>query len=91
MNNTREALMKRIQQQAFVAHECVLYLDCHPNNRRALEKHSEAVKALNEAVERYEGMYGPLTANSVNANQNAGWSWVYGKWPWQNYEDGKEN
>lgn len=90
MNNTREALMRKIQMYAFTAHECVLYLDCHPNNRQALSKHKRAVEAMNEAVARYEEMYGPLTANSVNANHNAGWNWVKGKWPWQNYGDEKE-
>lgn len=87
MNKNRESLMRKIQMYAFTAHECVLYLDCHPNNRKALEKHKNAVKSLNEAVAEYEEMYGPLTANASGGN--GGWSWVHGKWPWQNY-DGKD-
>ncbi len=83
-NNKRESLMKRIQMYAFTAHECTLYLDCHPNNRKAMEKHSMAVKKMNEAVAQYEEMYGPLTANSATTDgKYAGWSWVTGKWPWQ--------
>ena len=35
----------------FTAHECALYLDCHPDNRQALERHARAIKAMNEAVE----------------------------------------
>lgn len=89
MNKTRESLMKKIQMYAFTAHECGLYLDCHPNNRQALKKHAEAVKMMNEAVAQYEGMYGPLTANAA-MNEN-GWTWVQGKWPWQNYEAKEEN
>lgn len=84
-SKTRENLMRKVQMYAFVAHECALYLDCHPNNRKALEKHSEAVKALNNAVEEYENMYGPLTANS--AKGKGGWSWIAGKWPWQNGDE----
>lgn len=87
MNNKRESLMKKIQMYAFVAHECTLYLDGHPNNRKALEKHANAVKMMNEAVAQYEEMYGPLTANSSAANQKGGWAWVSGKWPWQVKED----
>lgn len=88
MNRKQEDLLKKVQTYAFAAHECALYLDCHPQNRKALEKHEKAVKELNKAVEEYENMYGPLTANA--AKGNGGWSWVAGKWPWQNYE-GKED
>lgn len=82
--NSRSNLMHKIQMYAFTAHECALYLDCHPNNRNALKKHSEAVKMLNEAVETYEGLYGPLTAKAATGEN--GWSWVKGTWPWQNYD-----
>lgn len=89
MNNNRESLLRRVQMYAFAAHECALYLNCHPNNRKALEKHAAAVKSLDEAVKQYEGMYGPLTAKSAGGQS---WNWVKGRWPWQNYEpDGKEN
>ena len=85
MNNRRESLMRRIQMYAFAAHECALYLDCHPNNRKALEKHAHAVKEMNEAVAQYEGLYGPLTERSAGVGDY--WNWVKGKWPWQNQED----
>lgn len=84
MNNKRESLMHRIQMYCFTAHECALYLDCHPENRKAMEKHAQAVKKMNEAVAQYEEMYGPLTANSATMDgKKAGWSWVSGNWPWQ--------
>ncbi len=85
----RESLMRKIQMYAFTAHECVLYLDCHPNNKKALEKHKKAVSALNEAVANYESVYGPLTANASH-NEN-GFDWVNGTWPWQNYQPKEEN
>lgn len=82
--NTRESLMRQIQMYAFTAHECALYLDCHPQNRAALQKHHEAVRKMNEAVETYEGLYGPLTTKSALSEN--GWGWVKGKWPWQNQD-----
>ena len=85
MNKSRENLMRKVQMYAFVAHECALYLDGHPQNTKALAKHSEAVKALNDAVTEYENMYGPLTANASMGN--GGWAWVIGPWPWQNYDE----
>lgn len=80
----RETLMHKIQMYAFTAHECALYLDCHPNNKQALEKHRKAVEMMRDAVEQYEGMYGPLTANSAGGKD---WNWINGAWPWQNKED----
>ncbi len=83
----RETLMNKVQAYSFVAHECALYLDCHPNNRKALEKHSRAVKMLGEATAEYENMYGPLTSNSPVNTQNGGWRWVSGAWPWQSIDE----
>lgn len=80
--------MRKIQMYAFTAHECALYLDCHPDNKKALEKHSAAVKSMNEAVAQYEELYGPLTADAATKDsRNAGWGWIYGKWPWQGEEE----
>jgi len=79
----RENLMNKIQMYAFAAHECGLYLDCHPENRKALAKHAEYVKKMKDAVAEYEGLYGPLTAKNAGGND---WNWVKGKWPWQNME-----
>ena len=84
-NNRRESLMRKIQMYAFTAHECALYLDCHPDNQQALNKHARAVKSMKEAVEQYEGLYGPLTKESAGGGDY--WNWVKGKWPWQNQED----
>ena len=66
MNNNRDSLLKEVQMYGFAAHECNLYLDCHPDNRKALLKHAEMVKKYNEAVAKYESIYGPLTANAAN-------------------------
>lgn len=87
-DNKRQTLMHKIQAYAFTAHECTLYLDCHPNNRKALEMHNKAVKMMNDAVNQYEEMYGPLTADSAG-KRNGGWDWTNGKWPWQNEEENR--
>ena len=33
MNKNQENLLRKVQMYAFAAHECVLYLDCHPQKR----------------------------------------------------------
>ena len=84
MDRRRESLMKKIQEQAFVAHECVLYLDCHPNNKKALRRHAEAVKAMKDYTKQYEGLYGPLRAEDAGGSESSdSWNWTKGKWPWQ--------
>ena len=72
-------------RSAFAAHECVLYLDGHPENKKALEYHRRAVEALNGYTAEYERLYGALTANAQT--ENAGWGWVRSPWPWQNTEE----
>ena len=84
--NDRESLMRKIQMYCFTAHECALYLDGHPNNRQALSKYRKAIEQKNEAVKRYEGLYGPITVENAGGG-NVGWNWVVGQWPWQNKED----
>ncbi len=81
--NSREALLRKIQEACFVAHECALYLDCHPNCRKALEKRETALKKEKEATAQYEALYGPLTVTSAGKN---GWNWINGPWPWQREE-----
>ncbi len=83
-DNRKETLMRKIQAYGFTAHECALYLDCHPNNKQALSRYSKAIKEMNEAVAQYEGLYGPIT---VQAAGGQSWNWVKGAWPWQNKED----
>ena len=52
-DNRKETLMRKIQMYAFTAHECALYLDCHPDNKQALAKHARAVKEMNEATKAF--------------------------------------
>ena len=83
-DNRKETLMRKIQMYGFTAHECALYLDCHPDNKQALAKHESAIKEMKAAVAQYESLYGPLTTENAGGNY---WNWVKGAWPWQNKED----
>lgn len=79
--NEKEKLIRKIQESAFVAHECALYLDNHPKNKLALARHKKASEALFEYRAEYEKLYGSLseyTAEDLNR-----WNWASGSWPWQ--------
>ncbi|MBP5155202.1 MAG: spore coat protein CotJB [Clostridia bacterium] len=82
----KDALMRRIQEACFAAHECALYLDGHPGSRRALSMHAAFTKTANELKAQYESRFGPLTADSAS-RRGDGWTWIRGAWPWQNTEE----
>lgn len=79
--NDKEKLTRKIQESAFVAHECALYLDNHPGNRAALSRQKKAAKALSEYRAEYEERFGSLSEYAVSDGNR--WNWTSGSWPWQ--------
>jgi len=78
-NETREKLLRKIMEYKFYVNDLTLYLDTHPNDRKALALHNEYVEKLNEVTKEFEKMYGPLTVETVMEN----WEWARDLWPWQ--------
>ena len=78
-NLDKETLLKNIMSLDFSINDLSLYLDTHPDDRNALDKHSEYVKKYNELVSIYESKFGPLT---LYTEQNT-WEWIDGLWPWE--------
>ena len=76
---TREELLKKIMECKFAVNDLALYLDTHPNDRRALQMHNKYVEELKEAMKEYENRFGPLTFET----QMDRWQWVEDKWPWE--------
>ena len=85
----KNELMRRIRQACFAAHECTLYLDGHPYNRKAMELHDKYVSEAKDLTAQYESRFGPLTSGAKLAPQTAGegWVWATNDWPWQNREE----
>ena len=77
----KKKLMKLIQQYSFAVTEAVLYLDTHPNSRKALKFREKYAKMRADAVELYEKKYGPLTMYAENCEYD--WKWVNEPWPWE--------
>ena len=73
-NNEREALLYQIMQYKFSLIELNLYLDTNPSDRNAIELYNKCKK--------YENMYGPLTLDSNDLNENR-WEWINSPWPWE--------
>lgn len=78
---SRSRLMRKVQQHGFAMLEAGLYLDGHPNCRRALEYFARQRELYLKYADEYETKYGALTMTS-EANINA-WNWAQGPWPWE--------
>ena len=75
----REELMKKIKALDFSIIELGLYLDTHPNDRRALCLHREYANEVKDLKDKYQRKYGPLTIN-YPCNK---WRWIEEPWPWE--------
>ncbi len=79
--NNKAMLMKKIKQLDFTLKELNLYLDTHPNCRRALAMFQK-YKALREsAVNDYVRNYGPITPEQSDNTQH--WDWIDSPFPWE--------
>lgn len=83
MNNVTayETALQQIRETGFALHELVLYLDTHPDNRKALSLYKTYKKKLDELCTAFEKNHGPLTSFGVHGDR---WTWTEHPWPWQN-------
>lgn len=80
MNNCEQKkLFREIQIYSFAVLECALYLDGHPDNKRAMEFYKKYNAKLTELNKKYEKNYGPLT---IFGNEECTWTWTESAWPW---------
>lgn len=84
---TKSALMNKIQKLSFAMCETQLFLDTHPNCRRALEYFHELTDTLAATRLEYQNRFGPITADEVVGDK---WTWVMSPWPWHNDNDMRE-
>ena len=79
--NERKMLMIKIKQYDFALRELNLYLDTHPNCRRALALFDKYRSLTETAENEYVQKYGPITPEQ--SNDESHWSWIDGPWPWE--------
>lgn len=63
-DNTRAMLLRHVQMHGFAMIEAGLYLDGHPDCRRALEYFRRQRELYMKYAAEYEAAYGPLTIAS---------------------------
>ena len=83
--NSRARLMRTVMEEGFAV-ELGLYLDTHPESKKAqafFDRHNEARR---KAVAAYEELYGPLTTDNLEATKS-GWTWIDPPFPWEGDEN----
>lgn len=77
----RAGLLCKIQSYGFAAYDMLLYLDTHPDDKKAFKIFKELVEKTNEYKKEFEEKFGPLSAFST-ANQQK-FNWIDSPWPWE--------
>ena len=79
----KEEMLQKIRCHEFAINELALYLDTHPEDRKALCLHKKYCNELKEMKDVYQKVYGPLTIK-YPCNK---WRWLEMPWPWEGGED----
>ena len=77
----KKHLLNKIREYNFALVETALFLDTHPNCKKALMYYSKIKEGHENAIKEYEKMFGPL--NMYSSNNNNRWNWIDGPWPWE--------
>ncbi|MBE6822687.1 MAG: spore coat protein CotJB [Ruminococcaceae bacterium] len=83
----QERLMRRINAYRFALWELHIYLDTHPGDCHAAQKHAEYQKTVNELIAQYEAAYGPMNESPKTASR---WAWISDPWPWDPSEEAEK-
>lgn len=79
--NEQTRLMRKIKEYDFALKELNLYLDTHPNCRRALALFKKYKELRRKSVEEYTEKFGPITPDQSSSDQR--WTWIDDPWPWE--------
>ena len=79
--------LSELQAICFAAHELVLYLDTHKDDREAFEMLKSFLALKQEAKDRYTKKYGPICTDDLIKEES--FTWTEDPWPWD-YRKGKE-
>ncbi len=78
---TKEKLLKMLQEVDFALNEVVLFLDTHPRNKSALNYYKKYAEMHKMLVAEYTRLYGPLFNTLAKAEDY--FEWVEDPWPWE--------
>ena len=73
--------LNKIRSYCFAAHDLLLYLDTHPDDKKAFNLYREMVAKAQELKREYQKSCGPLSANA--AAEFDEFMWLESPWPWE--------
>ena len=77
----KQKLMRRLQICDFALLDVILYLDGHPNCKKALDYFDKYKRLRKIASDEYTLQFGPITALD-NTNKEH-WTWIDSPFPWE--------
>ena len=78
-NSNQQQMLMQIRELKFSVNDLALYLDTHPNDRRAIRIHNQYSNELRTVSDEYQRKYGPL---SIECPCNK-WRWIDLPCPWE--------
>ena len=78
----RHDMLMKLCEHDFTAIDLQLYLDTHPDDKKAIEHYNTAVNSANKARAEYEKAFGPL-ASFVTPSRPDMFTYIDEPWPWQ--------
>ncbi len=79
--NDQEAKLFNVMQYSFAINDMNLYLDLHPDDKKAMAVFEDFVKEAHNCKKEYEESYGPLSVTHTKGNN---FDWIDNPWPWEN-------
>lgn len=84
---SRKELLLNVQELSFACLDMNLYLDNHPEDKKAISTYNSLCTELLKARSAYETKFGPLTNFGYSPSKTP-WQWVSNPWPWdKNFND----
>lgn len=78
---SKQEKLCQIQKYNFAAYDMLLFLDTHPDDKKAFRMFKELVEKLKKLKCSYEEEFGPLEA--YNAASFSSFKWLDCPWPWE--------
>ncbi len=78
---SQNELKLAVQSYCFAAHDMLLYLDTHPDDKKAFSLYRSLVAKARELKTLYQEKYGPLSA--MAAADYDEFKWIDSPWPWE--------
>lgn len=77
----QQNMMRRLQVQSFAIDDIKLYLDTHPDDKKALAYYNKYCHLQEQTMAQYVERFGPINVMQVESDDR--WTWVDTPWPWE--------